>query len=116
MISAYEPDSPALKLGFVPFDPSQAGVYGDPAWVARAGGVTLPPWKGLPPPAPTTYFDDFEDTPVGGLPSGIHSVVEGKGDSIAVTEETAAGGRHSLKVTKVPGPQTQLQPSLLVLT
>ena len=29
-------DSPVVKAGFVPFDPSQAGVYGDSAWVRRA--------------------------------------------------------------------------------
>ena len=29
------PDSPALKkLGFLPFDPSKAGLYGDAAWIA----------------------------------------------------------------------------------
>jgi Right handed beta helix region len=30
------PDSPAIALGFVPFDPREAGVYGDPAWIAKA--------------------------------------------------------------------------------
>lgn len=29
-------DSPALKAGFVPFDYSEAGVYGDEAWIRRA--------------------------------------------------------------------------------
>lgn len=45
-----DPGSPALALGFVPFDSSKAGVYGDPAWVALAGS-----WKHQPvevPPAP----------------------------------------------------------------
>ncbi len=32
------PDSPALSLGFQPFDYSRAGLYGDPAWVARPRG------------------------------------------------------------------------------
>ena len=36
------PDSPALELGFQPFDPSQAGVYGDAAWRAKAAEVTYP--------------------------------------------------------------------------
>lgn len=37
------PDSPAVKAGFVPFDPSKAGVYGDPAWVTKANEVQYPP-------------------------------------------------------------------------
>ena len=31
-----KPGSPAEKIGFVPFDFSQAGVYGDVAWIERA--------------------------------------------------------------------------------
>jgi len=31
-----QPDSPALVLGFSPYDWSRVGVYGDAAWVARA--------------------------------------------------------------------------------
>ena len=32
-----QPDSPAFKLGFVPIDASQIGLYGDPDWVAPRG-------------------------------------------------------------------------------
>ena len=31
-----KPESPAVKLGFKPFDSSKAGVYGDPQWIALA--------------------------------------------------------------------------------
>jgi hypothetical protein len=37
-----KPDSPALKLGFKPFDPSEAGVYGDAAWKKLAAFVAYP--------------------------------------------------------------------------
>jgi hypothetical protein len=36
--------------------------------------------------------------------------VEGRGDSIAVTEEQAAGGRRSLKITDAPGLQHAFNP------
>jgi hypothetical protein len=42
------PDSPALKLGFKPFDYTRAGVYGAAAWRAKALSVTYPPVP-LPP-------------------------------------------------------------------
>ena len=38
-----KPDSPAIKLGFKSFDFSRAGVYGGPAWLARAKDATYPP-------------------------------------------------------------------------
>jgi len=44
------PDSPAAKIGFRPFDFSKAGVYGDPAWVKRAGEVKYPPVRFAPEP------------------------------------------------------------------
>jgi hypothetical protein len=45
-----KPNSPALELGFKPFDYSQAGVYGDPAWVERAKEVEYPPLEVAPEP------------------------------------------------------------------
>jgi len=43
-----EPNSPALKTGFKPFDYSKAGVYGDPAWIKKAQNIEFPPLE-LPP-------------------------------------------------------------------
>jgi hypothetical protein len=96
-------ESPALKLGFKPFDPSRAGVYGDPAWVnlarnyATAALQVQPP---APPPAPMTFKEDFEGYAVNAtkLP-GPKLVVENKGDNIAVSDTHAAAGKKSLKVT-----------------
>jgi hypothetical protein len=46
-----KPDSPALKLGFEPFDYTKAGVYGGPAWMAKANEVVYPPLE-WPPEGP----------------------------------------------------------------
>ncbi|MEN6576528.1 MAG: right-handed parallel beta-helix repeat-containing protein, partial [Phycisphaerales bacterium] len=46
-----KPDSPALKIGFEPFDYTKAGVYGDSAWIAKAKDAKYPP-LGWPPQAP----------------------------------------------------------------
>jgi hypothetical protein len=106
-----KPDSPAVKLGFKPFDFSKAGVYGDPAWLARAKDVVYPPLE-LPPERPVSY--DFERDPVGQPPRGVdlHLEVENKGDSIVVTDETAATGRHSVKITDAPGLKNTYDPHL----
>jgi parallel beta-helix repeat protein len=45
------PESPALKLGFVPFDYSKAGVYGEPAWIEKAKTLQVPPLE-IPPEPP----------------------------------------------------------------
>lgn len=45
-----QPDSPALKLGFKPFDYSKAGVYGDAKWVEMAKSFTYPEVEFAPPP------------------------------------------------------------------
>ena len=47
-------DSPALKLGFKPFDYKKAGVYGDPAWTGKAGEVEYPALEIAPDPPPLT--------------------------------------------------------------
>ena len=101
-----QPDSPALKIGFKPFDYTKAGVYGDPAWVALARSATYPPMEPpppAPPPAPFTFRDDFEGSKPGARPAAARVFVEGKGDAIAVTAETAASGKHSLKIVDAPG-------------
>ncbi|MCL5280409.1 MAG: right-handed parallel beta-helix repeat-containing protein [Planctomycetes bacterium] len=107
-----KPDSPALKLGFEPFDYTQAGVYGDPAWVAKANEVTYPPLEWPPEAPPVAIKDDFEKTAVGQPPQNAEVHVENKGDSIVVTDETAASGSHSLKIADAPGLQNVWNPHL----
>jgi parallel beta helix pectate lyase-like protein len=105
--------SPALKIGFKPFDWSKAGVYGDPKWVALAKRQEYPPVEfapPAPPPPPLILKEDFENRPVGSQPTDARVSVENKGDSIAVTEETAASGKRSLKVTDAPGLRATYNP------
>jgi len=47
-----KPDSPAFKLGFKPFDYSQAGAYGDAAWIDKARNIKFPPLEMPPAPPP----------------------------------------------------------------
>ncbi len=118
-------DSPALKIGFKPFEscflpvlqhavgpslhcpaPPVAGVYGDRAWVKLSRDAKFAPAERPPEPLslpPMTLNEDFEAAPVGALLMDAHVHVEKKGDAIAVTDETAASGKHSLKITDAPG-------------
>jgi hypothetical protein len=104
-----KPDSPALKMGFKPFDPSQAGVYGEAAWVALAAAEQYPAVEypaPPPPPPPLTFNLTLDDLPTGGRPPGAEVHVEGKGDSIGVVSQPVApGGHKSLEVVDAPGLQ-----------
>lgn len=98
-------DSPALALGFKPFDASKAGLVGDREWVRRPlaidrGTTVMPPRKERPP---VTINDGFEETPLGGVP--LFGTVHGEtgNASIRVTDETSALGKRCLKFTDVAG-------------
>ncbi len=45
--------SPALQVGFKPFDYTQAGVYGEAKWIAEARKTNYPALEIAPPPSPT---------------------------------------------------------------
>jgi hypothetical protein len=105
-------DSPALKLGFKPFEYSKAGVYGDAAWVAKSHDVKYPAMEEPPASGPLEIHEDFEDQPVGRRPSGMLSHVENRGDAIVVTDETAAGGKRCLKIVGAPGLAKSYNPHL----
>jgi hypothetical protein len=105
--------SPAFDLGFQEFDISQAGLYGDAAWVKEASHrdcarIALPPPPS--PPKPLKVDDGFETTPVGSVPEGAQVSGEEKGASIRVSGERPATGRHSLKVTDSATLQPSWQP------
>ncbi len=103
-------DSAALKVGFEPFDFSKAGVYGSAQWKRKAADFVYPELKIAPEPPPVDIVDDFEDTAVGRQPTEAQVHVEGKGDVIAVSDETAAAGKHSLKIADAEGLQQAFNP------
>jgi len=104
------PDSPALQVGFEPFDYGQVGVYGDSQWIELAESVTYPPLE--PPPDPqNTINDGFETTPIGEQPQGAECSMEIEG-LIAVTDETAASGSHSLRIMHAAGLQYVSNPHI----
>ncbi len=100
-----KPESPALAMGFVPFDYHKAGVYDTKdheGWRKLAESRTYPEVELEPVPL-FSYEDDFEGTPVGKPLWNGRLDVQGKGDSIGVTEERARSGRRSLKVQDAEG-------------
>jgi len=107
------PNSPAIALGFKPFDYSQAGVYGSAAWKKLAAARTYPPmeWAPPPPPPPPLVFnEDFENLAPGKRPADSHVHVENKGDFIGVTDDKAASGKRSLKIVDAEGLKYQFNP------
>jgi hypothetical protein len=107
-----KPGSPALAAGFKPFDPSKAGVYGDPAWISLARSVVYPPLRSPPEPPSGPLRETFEGETPGQAPRGPQVHVEKKGDAIVVTEEAAAAGKRSVKVTDAPGLAQAYNPHL----
>lgn len=94
-----KPDSPAAKIGFKPFDYTQAGRLTNrtvtPNWAAVFAPAT--------PPPPQPVADDFEDAPVGDKSTVAQTFEDSPAATARVTEETAAGGKRSLKFTDAAG-------------
>ncbi len=106
-----KPGSPVLKLGFKPFDYSQAGVYGQTDWIKLAKDAPMPKLQVAPDPQPALVNETFESVPVSSTPQDAEVRVENKGDSIQVTAETAtANSKHSLKITDNTGLQHAYNP------
>jgi len=107
-----KPGSPAAKVGFRPFDFGKAGVYGEQEWIRRAWEVDWPAveFAGPEPAMTMRLAQDFENLPVAAAPPRAVVVAENKGDAVGVTEETAAGGRRSLKVQDAEGLQQAHNP------
>jgi len=108
-------DSPAAKIGFVPFDLGKAGRLTK----SRAAATRMPPRAFPPPPPPappSPIADGFEETPVGDRPVGVTLIEEADVPRavIRVTDETAppGGGRRSLKFSDAPGQKASYNPHL----
>lgn len=108
-----QPQSPALGLGFKPFDPQEAGVRGPASWRALAQDYPWPERQLPPPPPALSIRDDFEATTPGRPPDAAEVHLENRGDLIAVTDSTAASGRHSLEVRDAPGLERTFNPHLV---
>jgi hypothetical protein len=102
-----------LKVGFEPFDYTKVGVYGSLEWVGKAKEVDYPALELPPDPPPILVNDGFETIAVGQPPRADQVHVESNGDAIAVTDETAATGAHSLKFTDAEGLRYSYNPHLV---
>jgi len=107
--------SPALRLGFVPFDASKAGLYGEREWVRLPNTIVRKPFTPPPPKPrfPETLDDGFETTPVAEQAAWATASGEEGGASIRVSDEAAASGQRSLKFTDAPGLKHDWQPHLV---
>ncbi len=106
-------NAPAAKLGIQPIDISHVGLYGESAWAAEARhekcpARPLPPPP--PPPAPIEINDDFETTAIGEPPANAIVSGEESGASIRVSNERAAGGKQSIKITDSKDTKPSWQP------
>ena len=101
------PGSPAQQIGFKPIDTSSIGLYGESEWVNAPQKIKhrldgpLPP-----PPVPLQVNEDFEKIPANSDVAPLHITIHDERDRgayIQVTDETAASGKHSLKLQDAPG-------------
>ncbi|MCX7013458.1 MAG: hypothetical protein NTW86_13040, partial [Candidatus Sumerlaeota bacterium] len=110
-----KPESPAAKIGFQPFDFSRAGLYGEKEWVELPNKYPHPPMEILELEGEQPVVDDFESTPLGSAPRNAKVLGEEGAAGIQVTDEAAAGGKHSLKFTDAPGLPKPYQPYMFYL-
>ncbi len=90
--------SPALAMGFKPFDISKAGVRGD-HWRALAKPTTSPKPYLIPEPLPNILHDDFERGKLGGLFRKATLSHEGNESLISISKEK---DNHILELQRHP--------------
>jgi hypothetical protein len=106
-------DSPALTVGFEPFDFSKAGLYGDPAWVDLPKKIVREPFSPPAVPSPANVADDFEKSEPGTPAAQAQTLGEEGSAQIRVVADVAASGSHSLKFTDAEGLQQAFNPHLV---
>lgn len=97
-----EEGSPAVSIGFEPFDLDAAGLYGDPEWTdrpARYGWVSQTHSE----TESAGIADDFEASPVGDAPAGATLYGTDTRATIEVTDAEAHTGARSLELHDQPG-------------
>lgn len=103
--------SPAIALGFEPWDWQAAGLYGDAAWVSRPDAYAWTSEVHTDTSA-AALSDDFESTPVGDPPADA-TVWGESGDAWArVTDAEARSGSRSLELRDQPGLAASYAPHL----
>jgi hypothetical protein len=110
------PESPALKLGFVPFDWKKAGVTGDAAW-RQIAATEFPPMKyGMKPKVPPlTLHEDFENAAPGTKPAMMKARGKKPG-ALVVANDQASAGRQSLRLTDGPDVEPTFEPHFYYTT
>lgn len=91
-----KPGSPALAMGFRPFDFSKAGVRGE-EWRALAEAIELPKPYEVPPPMPNLLSDDFERGSKSPLLRMAKIDQEGRSDLVKIVPE---GDGHCLQIRR----------------
>jgi parallel beta-helix repeat protein len=107
-------DSPLSRIGFEPIDISTAGLTGPKEWTDLPRRIKRAPvdFGKAATPEPQLVDDDFEKTAVGVKAAMAVTWGEAGEATIRVTDETAAGGKHSLKFTDAPGLDFSYNPHL----
>ncbi|MEQ1859165.1 MAG: right-handed parallel beta-helix repeat-containing protein [Chthoniobacteraceae bacterium] len=103
-------ESPALRLGFKPFDWRKAGVTGDDAW-RKLAAVEYPPvvFSAKPKPRPLRLHDDFETTPLDAKPGHGARLSNQLGPVLAVVNGGSKGER-ALELRDGPDVSPQFEP------
>lgn len=109
-----KPGSPASRIGFEPL--GEAFTAGRRLSTSSSASALKPAPAAFPgPPAPKPpqpIADDFESTAVGAKPAGATLSEENDVAVIRVTDETAATGKHSLKLVDAPGQKLNYNPHM----
>ena len=105
-------DSPAMKIGFKPFDYTQAGVYGNDFWKRKAASLKVPEFELTPPPPPRPFeildggFEEFDE---GEKPNDATLYTDNQ-NLIRVSTDNVRYGKKSLKISDKPGLSAKFNP------